>query len=265
MFLFFDGMRFIDTHTHLYSESFDEDRKDIVERAIEQGVQTMLLPNIDVDSIGPMHALCESFPKNCYPMMGLHPGSVDEKWEDHLQIIRGYLFTRKYIAVGEIGIDLYWDRTFLQQQKEAFRIQVNWAKELKLPIVIHAREAFDEIFEVIDELYDDTLRGVFHCFTGNIEQAMKIREYGTFKMGIGGVLTFKKAGLDQVVKTVPMEFLVLETDSPYLAPAPHRGKRNESSYLALIAEKLAEIKEFRTEEVALITSKNAMELFTMEG
>lgn len=258
-------MRFIDTHTHLYSESFDEDRKDIIERAIEQGVQTMLLPNIDLDSIDPMHDLCASFPKNCYPMMGLHPGSVDERWEDHLQVIRSYLYTRKYIAVGEIGMDLYWDRTFLQQQQEAFRIQVNWAKELKLPIVIHAREAFEEIFEVIDELHDGTLRGVFHCFTGNIEQAMKIREYGTFKMGIGGVLTFKKSGLDQVIKTVPMEYLVLETDSPYLAPAPHRGKRNESSYLALIAEKLAEIKQLRMEEVALITSKNAMEIFTIEG
>lgn len=256
-------MRFIDTHTHLFSEAFDEDRNEVVVRAIEGGVHKMLLPNIDTETIEPMHQLCRHFPENCFPMMGLHPGSVDGRWKEKLEVIRDYLYAGKYIAVGEIGIDLYWDRTFEDQQKEVFRRQVGWAKELGLPIVIHSREAFNEIFEIIDELHDESLRGVFHCFTGTTEQAMKIREYGTFMIGIGGVLTFKKSGLDEVVKTIPMELILLETDAPYLAPDPYRGKRNESAYLTLVAEKLAEIKRIKTEEVAMITSKNAMELFTM--
>ena len=160
-------------------------------------------------------------------------------------------------------MDLYWDKTFQKEQEEAFRRQIAWAKELKLPIVIHARDAFDEIFEVVDDLHDDSLSGVFHCFTGSLEQAMKIKEYGTFKIGLGGVLTFKKSGLDEVVKEIPLDLLVLETDAPYLAPSPHRGKRNESSYLALVADKLAEVKRMRTEEIAEITTKNARELFNL--
>ena len=256
-------MVLIDTHTHLFSEAFIEDRTEIIERAIASGVSTLLLPNIDADSIGPMHDLCQQYPKNCFPMMGLHPGSVKEDWEQQLEIIRKWLFSEKYIAVGEIGMDLYWDKTFQKEQEEVFRRQIQWAKELKLPIVIHARDAFDEIFHVVDELHDTALTGVFHCFTGSLEQAMKIKDYGTFKIGLGGVLTFKKSGLDEVVKDIPMELLVLETDSPYLAPSPHRGKRNESSYLTLIADKLSEVKQMRLEEIAEITTKNARELFNL--
>jgi TatD DNase family protein len=256
-------MFLIDTHTHLFSEAFDEDRTEIVERALDAGINTLLLPNIDTDSIGPMHDLCERYPNHCFPMMGLHPGSVKEDWEQQLDVIREWLFSEKYVAVGEIGMDLYWDKTFQKEQEEAFRRQIAWAKELKLPIVIHARDAFDEIFEVVDDLHDQSLSGVFHCFTGSLEQAMKIKEYSTFKIGVGGVLTFKKSGLDEVVKEIPLDLLVLETDAPYLAPSPHRGKRNESSYLALVADKLAEVKRMRIEEIAEITTKNARELFNL--
>jgi TatD DNase family protein len=256
-------MQFVDTHTHLFSPSFDEDRTEIVQRAIKAGIETMLLPNIDVESIEPMYNLCAQFPLNCFPMMGLHPGSVDENWEENLDIIRKNLFERKNCAVGEIGMDLYWDKTFVNEQAEAFRRQVNWAKELNLPIVIHAREAFDEIFAIVDELNDERLTGVFHCFTGTLEQAKKIQNYGGFKLGIGGVLTYKKAGLDEILKDVELSELILETDSPYLPPTPHRGKRNESAYLLHIAEKLADVKGVRLTEVAKITSKNANELFKL--
>ncbi len=256
-------MQFVDTHTHLFSPSFEEDRTEIVQRAIKAGVKTMLLPNIDVESIEPMYNLCAQFPQNCFPMMGLHPGSVDEKWEENLEVIRKNLFERKNCAVGEIGMDLYWDKTFVNEQAEAFRRQVNWAKELNLPIVIHAREAFDEIFAIVDELNDERLTGVFHCFTGTLEQAKKIQNYGGFKLGIGGVLTYKKAGLDEILKDVDMSELILETDSPYLPPTPHRGKRNESAYLLHVAEKLADVKGISLAEVAKITSKNANELFKL--
>lgn len=256
-------MHFVDTHTHLFSPSFDEDRTEIVQRAIKAGVETLLLPNIDVESIEPMYNLCTQFPENCFPMMGLHPGSVDEKWEENLAIIQKNLFERKNCAVGEIGMDLYWDKTFVNEQAETFRRQVNWAKELNLPIVIHAREAFDEIFAIVDELNDERLTGVFHCFTGTLEQAKKIQNYGGFKLGIGGVLTYKKAGLDEILKDVDMSELILETDSPYLPPTPHRGKRNESAYLLHVAEKLADVKGISLAEVAKITSKNANELFKL--
>lgn len=256
-------MQFVDTHTHLFSPSFDEDRTEIVQRAIKAGIETMLLPNIDVESIEPMYNLCAQFPQNCFPMMGLHPGSVDENWEENLEIIRTNLFERKNCAVGEIGMDLYWDKTFVNEQAEAFRRQVNWAKELNLPIVIHAREAFDEIFAIVDELNDERLTGVFHCFTGTLEQAKKIQNYGGFKLGIGGVLTYKKAGLDEILKDVDLNELILETDSPYLPPTPHRGKRNESAYLLHVAEKLADVKGITLAEVAQITTKNANELFKL--
>lgn len=254
-------MYIIDTHTHLYSESFDEDRTAVIERAIEEGVQKMLLPNIDLDSIEPMYTLCEQFPRNCFPMMGLHPGYINEKWEENLAIVKQHLFERENIAVGEIGMDLYWDKTFKNEQAQAFRIQIEWAKELNLPIVIHARDAFDEIFEIVDDLNDSTLSGVFHCFTGNLEQAKRIENYGGFKIGIGGVLTYKKSGLDEVVKDIPLDLLVLETDSPYLPPTPFRGKRNESAYINYVAEKLADIKEMSVEELANITTQNAENLF----
>lgn len=254
-------MKFIDTHTHLFSEQFEEDRKYIVQKAIDAGVEKMLLPNIDLESIKAMHLLSEAFPKNCYPMMGLHPCSVTQNWEKELEVIKNHLDTRGYCAVGEIGIDLYWDQSTLPYQKEAFSQQIKWAKEFELPIVIHVRDAFSETFEVVDQLNDEGLTGVFHCFTGTVEQAGHILNYGGFKLGIGGVLTFKNSGVDKVIEQIGLEHLVLETDSPYLAPVPYRGKRNESSYIPLIAEKLADIKGVSIEKVAEITSKNALELF----
>jgi TatD DNase family protein len=256
-------MFFIDTHTHLFSPSFDEDRTAVVERAVKAGVETLLLPNIDLESIEPMYDLCNQFPQNCFPMMGLHPGSVDENWEMNLEIIRKNLFERKNYAVGEIGMDLYWDKTFQNEQAEAFRMQIAWAKELALPIVIHAREAFDEIFEIIDELNDERLTGVFHCFTGTVEQAKRIQNYGGFKIGIGGVLTYKKAELDLVLKEIDLSEMILETDSPYLPPTPHRGKRNESAYLLHIAEKLADVKGCTLKVIADTTTANAKELFKL--
>ncbi len=256
-------MFFIDTHTHLFSTSFDEDRTAVVERAVKAGVETLLLPNIDLESIEPMYELCNQFPQNCFPMMGLHPGSVDANWEMNLEIIRKNLFERKNYAVGEIGMDLYWDKTFQNEQAEAFRKQIAWAKELELPIVIHAREAFDEIFEIVDELNDERLTGVFHCFTGTVEQAKRIQNYGGFKIGIGGVLTYKKAELDLVLKEIELSEMILETDSPYLPPTPHRGKRNESAYLLHIAEKLADVKECTLKVIADTTTATAKELFKL--
>ncbi len=254
-------MMFVDTHTHLFVDQFNEDREEVVQRALDAGVEVMLLPNIDLDSISQMNMLASKFPENCFPMMGLHPGSVDENWKKKLQTIEKELFTNDYIAVGEIGIDLYWSKEFEEAQKEVFRQQVIWAKELQKPIVIHAREAFDEIFEIIDELNDDRLTGIFHCFTGTLDQANHVIGYGGFKMGLGGVLTYKKAGLDKVIENVEMKHLVLETDSPYLPPTPHRGKRNESSYLLHVAEKLADVHQVTLQQVAQMTTQNAQEIF----
>ena len=207
---------FVDTHTHLFSEQFDEDRTTVVQRAIDAGVEVLLLPNIDTSSINAMHELVKEFPKNCFPMMGLHPGSVDANWETNLDITKESLFKGGYVAVGEIGMDLYWDTTYLEEQRKVFREQVRWAKELQLPIAIHARDAFEEIFAILDEENDERLTGVFHCFTGTEDQANKALSYGGFKLGIGGVLTYKKAKLDEVLVNVPLDNLILETDSPYL-------------------------------------------------
>ena len=254
-------MMFVDTHTHLFVEQFNEDRDAVLQRAIDAGVEVMLLPNIDLESIPQMKDLANKYPKNCFSMMGLHPGSVDQNWEKTLKIIEKELFTNDFIAVGEIGIDLYWSKEFEEAQKEVFKQQVLWAKELRKPIVIHAREAFDEIFEIIDELNDESLTGIFHCFTGTLEQANHVINYGGFKMGLGGVLTYKKAGLDKVMEEVDLKHLVLETDSPYLPPTPHRGKRNESSYLLHVAEKLADVHSIGLKQVAEVTTQNAKEIF----
>jgi len=252
---------FVDTHTHLFVDAFDEDRAEIVQKAIDSGVEKMLLPNIDIDTIDAMNDLAKAFPANCFPMMGLHPGSIKEDWQDRLEIIRKNLFEGGYVAVGEIGMDLYWDKTFIKEQAEAFRMQVEWAKELRLPIVIHAREAFEPIFEILDEINDDSLTGVFHCFTGTLEQANHVLNYGGFKLGIGGVLTYKKAALDKVLEHVELKHLILETDSPYLPPVPYRGKRNESSYILHIAEKLTEVYNVPLSEIEEATTKSARELF----
>lgn len=257
-------MILVDTHTHLYAEEFDNDRDQMIANAIDSGVQKFYLPNIDTSSIEPMKQLVQKYPANCFAMMGLHPCSVNEKVEQELATIQRLLFTEKYVAVGEIGIDLYWDKTFVEQQKQAFRTQINWAIELKLPISIHCRNAFDEIYEIMCEFCepnkDNALKGIFHCFSGNTEQAKKVIELGFF-LGIGGVLTFKNSGLDKVLKEIELEKIVLETDSPYLAPVPHRGKRNESSYIRIIAEKVAEIKNCSLQHVAEITTKNAQLIF----
>lgn len=256
-------MEFIDTHTHLFVEQFDEDRDEVIEKALSDGISKMLLPNIDLESIDALHKLAKKYSENCIPMMGLHPCSVKENWENDLKIIKHNLFKERYCAVGEIGMDLYWDKSTKDIQAQAFSMQIEWAKELGLPIVIHVRDAFDEAFEVVDALNDDALIGVFHCFTGNIDQANHIINYGGFKLGLGGVLTFKNSGVDKTVSQIDMQHFVLETDSPYLAPTPFRGKRNESSYLTYVASKLAEVKGISIEEVAEITTQNAKELFQL--
>lgn len=257
-------MFFIDSHTHLYLEQFDGDRREVVERAITEGVEIMLLPNIDKDSVDDMMMLCHAFPENCFPMMGLHPTSVGKDYENQLEEVQELLNGYPYIAVGEIGIDLYWDKTFKEQQEDAFRRQLKLAKKSELPVSIHTRDAFDEVYRIVKEEKTKTLNGVFHCFTGTAEQARKIMDLGFF-MGIGGVVTFKNSGLARVVKDIPAEFLLLETDSPFLTPVPYRGKRNESAYIRYIAGKLAEIKEMAVEEIAEQTSHNAMKLFHLTG
>lgn len=250
-----------DTHTHLYSEKFNADREAIIQESFRNDVERLFLPNIDKDSVNGMMELVNDYPKNCFPMIGLHPCSVKENWKEELAYYESLLKKHTFYAIGEIGIDLYWDKTFVEEQKDAFRYQINLAKKLELPIVIHARESFEEIFKIVDELNDDSLTGIFHCFTGNIEQANHIIQYGGFKMGLGGVLTFKNAGLDKTIEQVDIEHLVLETDAPYLAPHPYRGKRNESSYIKVIAHKLADIKGVSIEEVARITTENSKEIF----
>ena len=253
----------IDTHTHLYLDAFNDDRDAMIRRALEAGVTQLLLPNIDLASVDGMHALCDAYPGMCFPMMGLHPCDVKSGFEEVLSAMREKFSQRNYVAVGEIGIDLYWDKTTLPMQIHAFETQIVWAKELELPIVIHARDSFKEIFEVMDRLHDERLCGVFHCFTGNLQQAQKILDYGNFLMGIGGVLTYEKSGLAEVVKDIPLEKLVLETDSPFLSPKPYRGKRNESAYVKFVAEKLAEVKQTDLASIALQTSQNARKMFNL--
>lgn len=254
---------FVDTHSHLFSEQFDEDRFHVVNSAINLGVEKILLPNIDASTIGKMNQLADAFPNNCYPMIGLHPGYVDANWEWNLDQIRKALNERSYIAIGEIGMDLYWDKTFVEEQKEVFRTQIKWAKEFELPIAIHARDAFEEIFEIIEEMNSEKLKGVFHCFTGTIEDALRIKKFEGFKLGIGGVVTYKNSALIDTLSQISIDELILETDSPYLPPVPHRGKRNESSYLLHVAEKLSDIYQIPLKKIEEITTKNAVELFNI--
>jgi TatD DNase family protein len=223
----------------------------------------MLLPNIDSNTIASMNALSEKYSGICYPMIGLHPSDVKENYQDELAIVKQESTSNKYIAIGEIGIDLYWDKTFLTQQQDAFAIQLELAKSLGIPVVIHARDPFDEIFEVMDQHNDDTLTGVLHCFTGNLEQANRVINYGGFKLGIGGVATFKNGGLDKVIPHIDLTHLILETDSPFLAPTPYRGKRNESQYIPIIADKIAQMKGIKIEKVAEVTTENALGLFDL--
>jgi TatD DNase family protein len=253
-------MLLTDTHTHLYYETDDAKRAELIQRCRENEITRLFLPNVDAASVQMLFSLHESFPDICFPMLGLHPCSVKPGWEEQLNAIKQGIHQHKIYAIGEIGIDLYWDKTTLPEQIQAFKQQIAWAKSLKLPIVIHCRDAFDEVFEVLEQEQDNDLRGIFHCFTGTLEQANKIIGLG-FYLGIGGVVTYKNSGLDKVVSQVDMNHLVLETDSPYLTPVPYRGKPNESSYLIYIAQKVAELHQTNLDTVAAITTENSKKVF----
>ena len=257
-------MEFIDTHSHLYSKKFDDDRAKSINEAIKVGVKTILLPNISSKYTNKMLTLCKKFPKNCFPMIGLHPCDVTkENYEPEIAHVEKEIKKGDYIAIGEIGLDLYWDQSTLEIQKKAFTYQVELAKKYQLPIAIHVRESFQEAIKIIEELNHKDLKGVFHCFTGNKEDARRIIKLDDFYLGIGGVLTFKNSGLEKTIKEIDLQYLILETDAPYLAPSPHRGKRNESKYIINIAEKLAEIHNISIAEVAKITTTNAKNLFQL--
>ena len=249
-----------DTHTHLYSNEFNEDRDEMIQRAIDAGVSRFFIPAIDSAYTQSMYDLEKSYPENIFLMMGLHPTHVKDNYLEELQHIEEELAKRKFVAIGEIGIDLYWDKTHLPQQQDAFRKQIQLAKRYKLPIVIHCREAFDEIFEILEEEKSTDLFGIFHCFSGTYEQALQAISYN-MKLGIGGVVTFKNGKIDQFLNQIDLRHIVLETDSPYLAPVPFRGKRNESSYLMNVVNKLSEIYNVSKEEIASVTTENSKAIF----
>lgn len=249
-----------DTHTHQYYETDPDKRQLLMQRCLDNGISRLFLPNVDSSSIDLVFSQVNTFPDNCFPMLGLHPCDVKENWQNELEAIYAAIGQHKVYAIGEIGIDLYWDETTLKQQIEAFKIQIGWAKELKLPIVIHCRNSFDEVFSVLEEEYDENLRGILHCFTGTLEQAQKLIEMG-FYLGIGGVVTYKNSGLDKIVSQIDLKHIVLETDSPYLTPVPYRGKPNESSYLIYVAEKVADLHQVDIETVARITTENSKTIF----
>ena len=258
-------MTYIDTHAHLYAEQFNEDRHDMIKRAIDSGVTKLFLPNIDIESIPKMEQLVKDYPGTCYSMMGIHPCDVAKDWEKQFEEVKTHYKKGHHIAIGEIGIDLYWDKSLQKEQTDSFRAQINWAKDEELPIVIHCRDAFDEIFEVLDQENDARLFGVFHCFTGTEEQAQRILNYGAFKLGIGGVVTFKNSGVDKAIQNIDLKYIVLETDAPYLAPTPFRGKRNESAYIPRIAKKLSDIHGISEDEIGRITTNNALEIFKINS
>lgn len=253
-------MVFTDTHTHLYSEEFQADQAEMMQRALAAGVSRFFVPAIDSSCTQAMYELEANYPEQVFVMMGLHPTYVKDNYEDELAHVKRQLNERKFYAIGEIGIDLYWDKTHIEEQKLAFRTQIQWAKKYKLPIVIHCRDAFDEIFAVLESEKGPDLFGIFHCFTGTKDQALQAISYN-MKLGIGGVATFKNGKIDQFLHEIPLANLVLETDAPYLAPAPHRGKRNESAYIPLVAQKLAEIYGLPIDEIAQITTQNSRDVF----
>jgi TatD DNase family protein len=253
-------MNITDTHTHLYSSQFDEDQEEMMQRALDAGINRFFIPAIDSSYTDSMLKLEKIYPENVFLMMGLHPTSVKENVEEELANVKEMIDSRDFYAIGEIGIDLYWDQSFLKQQQDAFRTQIRWAKEKKLPIIIHCRDAFDEVFEILETEKDDSLFGIFHCFTGTIEQAHRAISYN-MKLGIGGVVTFKNGKIDKFLNEIPIENIVLETDSPYLAPTPYRGKRNESSYITQVIDKLVDIYDLSFEEIANITTQNSKDVF----
>ncbi len=251
-----------DTHIHLYAEEFNADRDELISNAAAAGVSRFFLPNIDLDSVDGMLTLCETHRGVCFPMMGLHPCSVDANYAGTLQQLRALLESHidSVIAIGETGLDHYWDLTYKAEQEKAFRLQAEWAMEFNLPIVIHSRDSTDALIQILKDINDPRLKGVFHCFSGTPEHANEIIKLG-FYLGIGGVVTFKNGGLDKILPSLPMDKMILETDGPYLAPAPHRGKRNVPAYLRLVAEKVATVRSLTVEEVAGITTANASRLF----
>ncbi|MDF9388107.1 TatD family deoxyribonuclease [Vibrio sp. 1151_11] len=252
----------IDTHAHIYATEFDHDRDEVVQRAKAQGIEAILLPNIDLASIEPMLKTEAAYPELCRSMMGLHPCYVDGNVRQTLTVIESWLDKHPFIAIGEIGIDLYWDKTFQAEQEMAFVTQLNWAKERDLPVVIHTRDSITQTLQLLEKEQDGSLSGVFHCFGGTLEEAKAINELG-FHLGIGGVSTFKNGGMDKVLPHLDMNFVLLETDCPYLAPVPHRGKRNEPAYTTLVAKRIAELTELSLGEVNNITNTNANSLFKL--
>jgi TatD DNase family protein len=251
----------IDTHAHIYADEFDAERQDVLMRASLNNVREVFMPNVDHSTIDRMMEVESRWP-DCFSMMGLHPCSVKKDFQRELYVVEDWLSKRKFSAVGEMGTDLYWDKTFWDEQCEAFNIQASWARKYELPLVIHCRESIDQTIELVENLQDGKLTGIFHCFTGSAEQAKKITSLN-FYVGIGGVATFKKGGLDTVLPDVPLDRIVLETDSPYLAPVPHRGKRNEPAYIPLIAQKVADIKQISLEELQTKTTENARKIFKL--
>lgn len=255
-------IEFIDTHTHLFEPEFAEDREAVVQRAVEAGVKTLCLPCITEASLSRMEEMCAGFPGICYPMIGLHPTELGDDYQAVLdRMYKELKGNDSYIAVGEVGLDLYWDVTRKNEQLDAFRQQIEWAVETGLPLAIHSRNAFDDLYNVMDDNRSKGLTGVFHCFSGDAEEARKLLSFDGFYLGIGGVVTYRKSTLPSVLADVPLERVVLETDSPYLAPVPRRGKRNESSYIPFVAQKLAEIYGCSVDEVAAVTTDNARRLF----
>ncbi len=250
----------IDTHSHIYSTDFIHDRDEIIQRAYSNDVRKIILPNIDSSSVKNLLDMVDSYPHICIPLMGLHPTSVNHDYQEELQLVEYWLKKRKFYGIGEIGIDLYWETSFLEEQTQAFRFQLNLAHEYQLPVVIHVRDSFDEVYNVLLEEKDKNLTGVFHSFTGTLEQAQLVIDLG-FKIGVNGIITFKKSGLDEVISKIDTSHIILETDSPYLTPVPFRGKRNESSYLVHIAQKIAELHHMTVGEIAKITTENARKLF----
>jgi TatD DNase family protein len=256
-------MTLIDTHAHLYLPAFDADRAEVIARARSEGVSAIFLPNIDTESIASMHELAEAHPNLCFPMMGLHPCSVDDQWPKTLREMEAFLGTRTYYGIGETGLDLYWDTTTLDIQRGALQMQAEWAKSMGLPLILHSREATEQTLETLEPLQDGRLRGIFHCFSGTVELAKRAIDLG-FCLGIGGTLTYKKSELPELLPKVSRDALVLETDCPYLPPMPHRGKRNEPSYIRLVADKLAEVLNLTSEEVAQLTTSNARRIFALQ-
>jgi len=250
----------IDTHSHIYSTDFINDLDEVIQRAYSNDVRKIILPNIDSSSVKNLLNLVDTYPHICIPLMGLHPTSINSDYQEELQVVEYWLKKRKFYGIGEIGIDLYWDKSFLEEQTHAFRVQLDLACEYQLPVVVHVRDSFDEVYQVIKEEKYNCLTGVFHSFTGTIEQANLIIALG-FKIGVGGIVTFKKSGMDQIVKHIDPSHLVLETDSPYLTPVPFRGKRNESSYLVYIAQKIADLHNMTVGDIAKVTTDNARKLF----